>query len=299
MAWTALAIAGAGAALDLFSKKSQHDLAKKQAKRQYAAQRKMQDAARNFQNLQIRKGNEYRAKIWEAKKGIYNQQVKFNEEAAARAYDAAQINRDRQLTHFAFQMSDRQMELMEAVGANAASLEGDNRSAALAAAKMTFGRYGRQQVQDKLRVTELNFDTERAMDDILRQHMTANFQAKSQLGIAPMFQDEIPPMNYSAPAFGDFNWATASAGAFMTASSLYSSFAPKSTGPLGGGNSGGGGSGSGGNYTAAPGSMGQYSSQGITGIDMSGGFSNNFSGNQLGLVNVSVNDSFKIKGFGQ
>ena len=47
-------------------------------------------------------------------------------------------------------------------------------------------------------------------------------------------------------------------------------------------------------YTATPGSMGQYSSQGITGLDMSGSFSNNFSGNQLGLLNVNVKDSFKV-----
>lgn len=289
-----LGIAGVGGALELFGKKSAHDLAKKQAKRQYAAQRKMQDAARNFQNLQIRKGNEYRARLWEAKKGVYNQQIKFNEEAAARAYDATQINRDRQLTHFAFQMSDRQMELMEAIGANAASIEGDNRSARLAAAKMTLGRFGRTQMQDKLRITELNFDSERAMEDIYRQNLSANFQAKSRLGIAPMFQDEIPPMNYSAPAFGDFNWATASAGAFMTASSLYNTFAPKSTGPLGGGGSGGGYGVNSSNYSSQAAGYGGGFNMTNTGVDMSGSLSGNFSGNQLGLVNVNVKDAFKI-----
>ena len=174
MAWEALAIAVAGAGLDYFKGKSASDLKRKQQKRAHAAQIAQQHAARNFQNLQIRRGNEYRQRIWEEKVNVYNQQVQFNEEAAARAYEGAQINRNRQLQAFAFQLGDRQAELLEAVGANAASMEGDNRSAQLAAAKMTFGRYGRQRGNVPASYGSQCRHT-RYLDGIHGQHITANF----------------------------------------------------------------------------------------------------------------------------
>lgn len=287
MAWEALAIAVAGAGLDYFKGKSSSDLKRKQQKRAHAAQIAQQHAARNFQNLQIRKGNEYRQRIWEEKVNVYNQQVQFNEEAAARAYEGAQINRNRQLQAFAFQLSDRQAELLEAVGANAASMEGDNRSAQLAAAKMTFGRYGRQRAQSFQQVMDLNADTRRYLDGIHRQHITANFAAKSRLGVPPMMQAEIPPQNYAEPVFEQHNPWLGGASAAFTGMNLFNTFKPQSAGNIGSGGSGGGNS----NYTATPGSMGQYSSQGITGMDMSHSFSGNFSNNQLGIMPIK----FEVK----
>ena len=296
MAWEALAIAVAGAGLDYFKGKSASDLKRKQQKRAHAAQVAQQYAARNFQNLQIRKGNEYRQRIWEEKVNVYNQQVQFNEEAAARAYEGAQINRNRQLQAFAFQLSDRQAELLEAVGANAASMEGDNRSAQLAAAKMTFGRYGRQRAQSFQQVMDLNADTRRYLDGIHRQHITANFAAKSRLGVPPMMQAEIPPQNYAEPVFEQFNPWLGGASAAFTGMNLFNTFKPQSAGNIGSGGSGGGYGVNSSNYSSQAANYGGGFNMTNTGVDMSGSFSGNFSGNQLGLVNVNVKDAFKIGG---
>lgn len=284
MAWEALAIAVAGAGLDYIKGKSASDLKRKQQKREHAAQVAQQHAARHFQNLQIRKGNEYRQRIWEEKVNVYNQQLQFNEEAAARAYEGAQINRNRQLQAFAFQLSDRQAELLEAVGANAASMEGDNRSAQLAAAKMTFGRYGRQRAQSFQQIMDLNADTRRYMDGIRRQHITANFAAKSKLGVAPMMQAEIPPQNYAEPVFEQHNPWLGGASAAFTGMQLFNTFKPQSVGNIGRGKPTGASKGFGMGDSLGASQYGGFGSN-----NFSGNFSGNKVADQLGGFNFKTN----------
>ena len=296
MAWEALAIGLAGAGLDLLKGKSAADLQRKQQKRAHAANVAAQHAQRNFQNLQIRKGNEYRQRIWEEKVNIYNQQLEFNEEAAERAFEGAQINRNRQLQAFAFQLDDRRAQLLEAVGANAASMQGGNRSAELAAAKLTYGRYGRQRAMDFRQISDLNQDTERYFDSIYRQHIQANFAAKSQLGIPPMMMDEIPPQNFAEPVFTQYNPWLGGASAAFTGLSLYNQFRPQSAGNVGGGSGGG-------YQTNSPYYGGNTGGVG-GGFNMSDNFSNNFSGNlsnnkvlspeQIGAVNFKNNMKLSI-----
>ena len=183
----------AGAGLDFFGKKSAADQAYKQQKQQVRQQNQQAAMQRNFQNLQIRRQNEYARDAYAKQVGVYNQQREFNQQAANRAYDGAQINRNRQLQSLAFSRSDLTDSLLEAVGANQAAIEGDNRSAQLAAAKSTYGRYGRQVAQMQEQTKDINVDAIRSMQDTSLQQYGADLQAYSQVAIAPYMQSELPP----------------------------------------------------------------------------------------------------------
>lgn len=193
ISWGALALAGAGGALDFFSKKSAADnqyRQQKQAVEQRNAQARM---ARNAANLKIRSQNAFNMQAFEITKGIVKQQVALNNEAAERAYFGAALNRDRQLTALAFRRQDLAAELLEAVGANTASIEGDNRSAQLAAAKRTYGRFGRMQAQEELQVDDINENARFAVKDIAGKVKAQNLQAYSQIAIPPYMQRELGP----------------------------------------------------------------------------------------------------------
>ena len=119
---------------ELFWCKSSADRANRQAREQVRMQNMQAMQERNFQNLQIRKQNEYARQAYETQVGLYEQQRQFNSEAANRAFTGVQLNRNRQLTAMAFQRQDRTNQPFEAVELMAA-IEGSNRSARLAAAK--------------------------------------------------------------------------------------------------------------------------------------------------------------------
>lgn len=240
MVWPAIGLGLAQAGLSYFGQKSQADAQRKAYKKQVQAQRAMADASRNFQNLQIRKGNEYRKKIWDAKVGIYNQQIALNQQAANRAFDAAQINRNRQLQAFAFQLEGRHADLLETVGYNTASMEGENRSAELASAKMTYGRFGRMRAQDFEQIKDINVDTERSMGDIATEQYKADLNAWSQVAVPPMMQDELPPNMWGkigGPS--GMNTGLMIGTAFMSGLSTFNAFKPPSAGNIGSGGGGG------------------------------------------------------------
>jgi len=219
----------AQAGMSIFGGLDQQNRAYRDQKRAIKQQNQQAAMARNFQNLQIRRQNEYAAQAYEAKKGIYNQQKALNLEAAQRAYTGAQINRDRQLTAIAFNREDRTAQLLEAVGVNAASIEGGNRSAQRAAAMSTFGRFGRQQVQDRMQVRDLNESTRIQTGDIFGQLKNANLQAYSQVAIAPYMQSELPPAFQMAGPSKPSGLSTALmiGGGILGGLSTYNSFAAK------------------------------------------------------------------------
>lgn len=189
----ALALAGVGGALDFFGKKSAADSQYRQQKQAIEQANAQAVMARNAQNLRIREQNAYTAQAYEIQKGIFKQQVALNNEAAERAWLGASLNRDRQLTALAFQRQDLAAELLESVGANTASIEGDNRSAQLAAAKRTYGRFGRMGAQADMQVDDINEGARMQVRDIAGQLKQQNLQAYSQVAIAPYMQKELGP----------------------------------------------------------------------------------------------------------
>lgn len=194
ISWGALALAGAGAGLDMFSKFSARDAEYKKQKQLVDQRNAQARMARNAANLKIRSQNAFNMQAFEIKKGIVKQQVALNNEAAERAYFGAALNRDRQLTALAFRRQDLAAELLEAVGANTASIEGDNRSAQLAAAKRTYGRFGRMQSQGlDLQVDDINENARFAVKDIAGKVKAQNLQAYSQIAIPPYMQQELGP----------------------------------------------------------------------------------------------------------
>ena len=183
----------AQAGMSIFGGLDQQNRAYRDQKRAIRQQNQQAAMARNFQNLQIRKQNQYAQQAFQVKKGLVAQQKALNLEAAERAYAGVQINRDRQLTAMAFNREDRTSQLLEAVGANAASIDPGNRSAQRAAAMRTYGRFGRQQVQDQMQVRDLNESSRLQTSDIFGQLRAANAQADAQVAIAPYMQSELPP----------------------------------------------------------------------------------------------------------
>jgi len=188
-----LGFAAVSTGLNLFQGFSAQDSAYRKQKQAVRQQNRMAAMQRNQANLRIRAQNAYNQYAHEVKKGIVKQQKALNLEAAQRAYLGAAINRDRQLTALAFQRQDLAAELLEAVGANAASIEGDNRSAQLAAAKRTTGRFGRMDTQARLQVQDINADERLRVQDTFGQLKAANLQADAQVAIAPYMQQELPP----------------------------------------------------------------------------------------------------------
>lgn len=214
--------------LNIFGGLSERDRAYEQQKRQIQERNRQAAAERNFQNLQIRKQNEYARQAYEVQKGLYTQQKQLNLEAANRAYESAQLDRGRQLTAMAFNRNDRMAQLLEAVGANTAAMEGNNRSAELAFAKQTYGRFGRMERQDELQVMDVNETSTLRMRDIGHQHKAADLQAYSQVAIAPYMQSELPPaMKMSMPSEpSGLSTALMIGQGFMGGIQTYNQFAP-------------------------------------------------------------------------
>ena len=226
MVLPAIGLGLASAGLSFFGAKSSADRANRQAREQVRMQNMQAMQERNFQNLQIRKQNEYARQAYETQVGLYEQQRQFNSEAANRAFTGVQLNRNRQLTAMAFQRQDRTNQLLEAVGANEAAIEGSNRSARLAAAKRTFGRFGVQEAQADLQTRDINTDSIRQMEDVSRQAYQADLQAYSQVAIAPYMQSELPPAMQMSMPKNNFNAGLAIGGALLGGLSTYNQFAP-------------------------------------------------------------------------
>lgn len=203
--------------------RQQHEAQKRQVK---AANRQAM-MERQFQNEQIRSQNSYAAYEYGVRKQIAQQQMAFNKMAANKAYTGVQANRVMKLKQMAFSRADRHAELLEAVGANQASIEGENRSAQLAAAKSTYGRWGRQQVQDAEMVKDTNQASIRQMDDISLQHYSADLQAYSQIAVQPYMQKELGPAAMMSMPKGPsgLNTALMIGGGLMSGLGTYNQFA--------------------------------------------------------------------------
>lgn len=188
-----LGFAAVSAGMNIFSGFQKQDSAYRQQKQAIDQRNAQARMARNAANLRIRSQNAFNLQAHEITKGIVKQQIALNNEAAERAYLGASLNRDRQLTALAFQRQDLAAELLEAVGANTASIEGDNRSAQLAAAKSTYGRFGRMETQAEMQVADINESARMQVKDIAGKVKAQNLQAYSQVAIPPYMQRELGP----------------------------------------------------------------------------------------------------------
>ena len=198
-----------------------------QAKRDARAYNRQAIAQHQAQNEEIRRQNSYAQYEYETRKRIAEQQKQFNAEAAARGYAGVQENRLMKLKQMAFERSNRDAELLEAVGANAAAMEGDNRSAQLAAAKTTYGRYGRQRIQDQEMVRDANRQSIRQMEEINLQHRSDDLQAYAQIAVKPFMQKELsaPTLRSMPKGPSGLNTALMIGGGLMGGLATYNQFA--------------------------------------------------------------------------
>ena len=214
--------------LNVFNQYNQSNTQLKQARRRVAHENAMAQASRNFQNLQIKRSNEYQRQAFETQKGIYRQQVAFNNDAANRAYEGIQFNRNEQLAAVAFQRQDIAQNLLRAVGANNASIDPGNASAARAADMGTIGVAGKQQTQLGKTVKGIDIGAQQSMRDAAAQQYNADLQAWSQVAIAPYMQSELPPA-VSAPmpqGMSGLSQGLMIGGAVLGGLGSYNQFAP-------------------------------------------------------------------------
>jgi len=186
-------IAGSSAALGLGMKAYENDKAFQQAKERQLADRQARDLQRFQYNQGVELRNKQSLQIYDYRKGVHERNVSFIQEAYNRADTGAQIDRNRLLTQKAFEREGRQIELLEAMGANAAAMEGDNRSARLFNMKRTLGTYGRTEVQDKLGVDDINSDTRRKREALNRQAANDIQRSYDTVAIPPFLESTLPP----------------------------------------------------------------------------------------------------------
>lgn len=222
-----LGLAAVNAGLKIFGGMSKQRQQHEAQKRQVRAANRAAIAQRNAANAEIRRQNSYAMYEYGVKKQMAEQQMQYNKEAATRGYITTQENRIMKLKQMAFARIDRDAELLEAVGANAAAMEGDNRSAALADAKATYGRFGRQQVQDRETVMDANRQSIRQMEEINLQHRTQDLQAYSQIAVMPYLQQELgaPALQRMPKGPSGLNTALMIGGGLMAGLGTYNQFA--------------------------------------------------------------------------
>lgn len=185
-------IAGASAGLGIGMKAYENDRAFQQAKERQLADRQARDLERSQANAAIQLRNRQRLQMYDYAKGVHSRNVSYIQEAFNRADEGAQVDRNRLLTQGAFARQNRQLELLEAMGANAASMETDNRSARLFNLKRTLGTFGRNEVQDKLGINDINEDTARKRDALARQANNDLQRSYDTVAIPPFLESTLP-----------------------------------------------------------------------------------------------------------
>lgn len=283
-----------GGGLSYWNQKSQQNAANQQLKSQWQSQYNSALAAHEqnvqqynhaqhiaklqnkFQNESILQQNKHTLKIYDAKIDQYEEQLQFNEEAANRAFNGIQVNRNRKLTQLAYERQSRAAQLLEALGANDASIAAGNKSAQLAAQKATWGEYGRNAESLNRQERDMRYDAMYQAEDMARNFAFQQYQAGIPTSVEPLLQNLVPmmpsapPPVFNAPQSPNYSSGMSNAlmigNAAMAGYNAYNMF-NKPTMPSPGGGQGGG-----------QGSMGGYGG-------ISGNFSNNFSNNQVGLVN--------------
>lgn len=188
MAWGALAFGGAQALLGIGGDFLANSRKNRQMRDQLKFQRRREKFELNQYNKAVDAENAYNLMAHEIMKQQGEKQKGLIADAAQRAFLGNAINRDNQLRKLAFDRDNRQAQLLQAVGAGYASMEGDNRSAMRALRMGTEGVAGRQQVQDAYNVRGIS-DASRLRDQDVESQVAAQFaQIDARTAVAPFMR---------------------------------------------------------------------------------------------------------------
>ena len=224
-----LVFAGAQAGLGFFGDMSGREQQERQQREQLKFQRRKQQREVRRTNEGIDRQNAFAGIVDRIKQRQAAQNKQFAVDAANRAYLGGAINRDRQLTSLAFDRSDRQAQLLQAVGAGNAAMEGDNRAGRRAMMMDTYGNFGRTSSRDKLRIGDINADERLAAADVRGQLGARLAQIDASVSIPTMRRRHVqmgsmasmPRANYGMQNF--FSGANHLMGSLGT----YDDLAPK------------------------------------------------------------------------
>lgn len=174
-----------------------------------------------YQNLMIDASNRMRRDIFGRQLEQASMQRGFNADAANRAYAAEQRRLNEVFTQSAFQRQGMLENLMRAQGANNASERFGN-SARRANIVETLGAFGRQQAIMAESLASARGQSARNIQDIGRQHLSADFQNWQGVSMPPMMEASIP-----APRMSGMNTALTIGSSLLSGLNTGYSLAPK------------------------------------------------------------------------
>lgn len=229
-----LGIAAVSAGLGFFGERAQSQQALRSRNKQIKIQNRQARLATQLQNQQIRDRNAYAAQEFEQRKQLAKQQIGLNRDAANQAYMAENLRLQDQLTQAAFQRSGMQRQLLEAAGYNAAMNEGNRgRSFERAAAMGTYGDFGRSMAQMGASLQSMRGQSASNIRRLQQQARQADFNAYSQVAIAPYMQRELPPaFQMPTQRSSGFNTALQIGQSLLGGASTYGALAPPPAGNI-------------------------------------------------------------------
>lgn len=187
-----------------------------------------------FQNLMIDAGNRQRKDIFRRQVDQAKTQQGFNADAANRAYATEQTRLNEVFTQTAFQRQGMLEKLIQAQGMNNASERYGN-SARRANLVGTLGDFGRQQAVLAESLASARSQSGRNMQEIGRQHLTADYQNWQGIAIPPTME-----MNTAPPRYGGSNTALMIGNSLLSGFNTYNSLKAPPAGNFGFTPSGGG-----------------------------------------------------------
>lgn len=191
-----------------------------------------------YQNLMIDAANRQRRDIFARQIDQAKTQQGFNADAANRAYAAEQRRLNDVFTQTAFQRQGLLENLIRAQGENNATEKYGN-SARRANIVETLGAFGRQQAIMAESLASARGQSARTMQDIGRQHLSADYQNWQGVSIPPMMEANVPMPNMRGIGI---NNALTIGNSLMSGLNTFMSLRAPSGGSLGGGTRSSGGS---------------------------------------------------------
>lgn len=197
------------AGLGFFANRHASEQAHKQRKRSHQLSMRQARERTMLQNRQIQDRNNYALAEHNMRKRFGQQQIALNNQAANDAYAQEQLKLQEQFRQSAFKREGMRGRLMEAMGSNAATNEGNRgRSFDRAAAINTMGNYGRSMEQMREADISRRTQSQANIRNIERRARGANMQAYSSFAMMPYMQRQLPmPTNFGGPQRSSFNTA--------------------------------------------------------------------------------------------
>ena len=181
------AISAAKGGIGMLGKNAELDEKDRQAKKAWKAKKRSVMIANQQEQARVNRTNEYIKKIWDQKINNYNQQLKFNQEAAFRGYIGEQMKAMDEVSAFMFEQTDFLAELTREAGQSAAR-GFTSRSAQLAEMKDVYGAYYRNRMMSANNLGRSLEATQGAMENISREEYQANLNAHQEVAVQPMLE---------------------------------------------------------------------------------------------------------------